>query len=62
MRFSFLSRGLQHVHGGHGGVFLQHIKFLESHGFPPGAFADCRGLDARGLPKFRVRAGRREVF
>ena len=28
---------------------------------PAQLFADFRGLDARGLPKFRVKCGRREV-
>lgn len=40
----------------------QNMLFLDLHGGPPGQnMVACCGLDARGLPKFRVRAGRREV-
>jgi hypothetical protein len=40
----------------------KHLEFLAHFGFPPAqGMAKPRGLDARGLPKFRVRAGRREV-
>ncbi|MEY3773971.1 MAG: hypothetical protein RLZZ129_751 [Verrucomicrobiota bacterium] len=37
-----------------------HFRYLERFGHPPGySFVECRGLDARGLPKFRVPAERR---
>lgn len=38
----------------------KHYDFIERFGMPPGrGSVGCRGLDARGLPKFRVTAGRR---
>lgn len=41
-------------------ITTKHFQFLDRFGFPPvGSFVECRGLDARGLPKFRVPAGRR---
>jgi len=44
------------------GVTSKHMLFLDLHGGPPGQnMVECCGLDGRGLPKFRVRAGRREV-
>ncbi|MFG1260094.1 hypothetical protein V5F79_22460 [Xanthobacter flavus] len=41
-------------------VTTLHLAYVERHGHPPGtSFVECRWLDARGLPKFRVQAERR---
>lgn len=40
----------------------KHYDFIERYGMPPGrSYVECRGLDARGLPKFKVKARREEA-
>lgn len=40
----------------------KHYDFIERFGMPPGrGSVECRGLDVRGLPKFKVKAGRRST-